>query len=235
MTVDWWNTQPVGEAEKQEPVDSAPLPRMPEHPPETAPTAPVEPLREEDEEASSKRARGMAVKVMGGVAGAMVVGALILSASSGGDDGRTPSATASAERGGELPPAGGEIQDGDLPAAGGGPQSPRQGEEPVRQTQQPARKGVTLTAASSGKGSVGAIVKISIRNDTEKPLTLMATLVRGDGRSGIVGEGTLAPGSRVVEPGDVAEGTVEFSTATAPHQVALVDLSGNIVALSADG
>lgn len=177
----------------------------------------------------------MAVKVMGGVVGAMAVGALIFNASSGGGGEQNPSAVASSEQGEELPPAGDAIQDGDLPAAGGGPQPSRQEEEPVRQTKQPARRGVTLTASPSGKGSVGAIVKISVRNDTEKPLTLMATLVRGDGRSGIVGEGTLAPGSRVVEPGGTAEGTVEFSAATAPHQVALVDLSGNIVALSADG
>jgi hypothetical protein len=209
---------------------------MPELPPEpaSAPSAPPEPVHEADEEASSKRARGMAVKVMGGVVGAMAVGALIFNASSGGGE-QNPSTVASAEQGEELPPAGGAIQDGDLPAAGGGPQSPRQEEGPVRQTQQPVHHGVTLSASPHGKGSVGAVVKISVRNDTEKPLTLMATLVRGDGRSGIVGEGTLAPGSRVVEPGGTAEGTVEFSAATAPHQVALVDLSGNIVALSADG
>jgi hypothetical protein len=57
-------------------------------------------------------------------------------------------------------------------------------------------------------------------------------MVKGDGHSAIVGEGTLAPGSRTVQPGETVTGTVEFSTAAAPHQVALLDLSGNVVAAS---
>jgi hypothetical protein len=92
-----------------------------------------------------------------------------------------------------------------------------------------------LSAAPVGKGQVGVVMKVTIRNSTDEQVTVLATMVKGDGRPAIVGEGTLAPGLRTIEPGEVVEGTVEFSTNTAPHQVALLDLSGDLVAASDEG
>jgi hypothetical protein len=89
---------------------------------------------------------------------------------------------------------------------------------------------VTLSATPSGSGSVGAIVKLTVVNNTDEAVVVMSSMVKGDGRPAVIGEGTLAPGSRRVEPGETA--TVEFATKKAPAQVALVDLSGNVVAAS---
>lgn len=177
----------------------------------------------------------MAVKVVGGAAGALIVGLFALNAlSDGGGEKAEQPVAASAGQSDELPPAGGGAPQGDLLPAGGGPaQAPQdnaKSDQDPRAEQVPRE--VTLTASPAGRGRVGSVMEISIRNNTGKPLTVMATLVRGDGRSGVVGEGTLAPGSRVVEPGQTAQGTVEFSSSTTPHQVALVDLSGNVVAAS---
>ncbi|MFE0472467.1 hypothetical protein ACFW2V_12720 [Streptomyces sp. NPDC058947] len=76
---------------------------------------------------------------------------------------------------------------------------------------------------------------MTIRNNTDEPFTALATLVQGDGRPAVVGEGTLAPGARVVNPGETVEGTVEFSVGVTPRQVTLWDLSGNLVAASGEG
>jgi hypothetical protein len=77
-------------------------------------------------------------------------------------------------------------------------------------------------------------MKISIRNNTDKPVTVMNSIIKGDGKSSIVGLGTLAPNkSRTVQPNEEVEGTVEFATDTPPQQVALCDLWGNVVAVSA--
>lgn len=96
----------------------------------------------------------------------------------------------------------------------------------------PSPRVVTLSAESSGKGRVGIVVKVSIYNGTEDRVTLLANFVKGDGRPALVGEGTLAPSSRVIEPGQTVEGTVEFAMGTMPQQVILVGLSGEIVAAS---
>lgn len=97
---------------------------------------------------------------------------------------------------------------------------------------QPSARGITLEVHPSGKGRVGAIVDVTIHNNTDRSLTVLATLMKGDGRPAVVGEGTLAPGSRAVEPGETVEGTLEFASTKAPSQVALFDLSGNLLAAS---
>ena len=115
-----------------------------------------------------------------------------------------------------------------LPPAGNGP-----AEAPVTETPETSPpKVATLGFSPSGSGRVGAVVRVRISNDTDERLTLIANLVRGDDRPGIVGEGTLAPGAKVIEPGQTVEGTVEFAVGKPPQQVVLVDLSGNVVAAS---
>src|SRR5690606_2804349 len=221
MTTDWWSTQTANTTEMPKREDIPPAPQ-PVPPPSPAPTP--EPATAAEEPSSS--ARGKAVKVMSGVAGALIIGALALSATSGGGEGgQDSSVTASAESG-DLPPAGGGVESSDLPAAGAGPDSPPQQADAPEQTS----GGVTLGVDPSGRGRIGAVVNVTISNETGKPLMVMATLVQGDGRPAVVGEGTLAPGSRTVQPGETVSGTVEFAANAAPRQVALLDLSGNVVA-----
>lgn len=75
-------------------------------------------------------------------------------------------------------------------------------------------------------------MEVTITNSTEEAMVVMSSMVKGDGRSAVIGEGTLAPGSRRIEPGETATGTVEFAAKKAPIQIALMDLSGNVVAAS---
>ena len=89
-----------------------------------------------------------------------------------------------------------------------------------------------MTAVPDGTGSVGAIVKLTIRNGTDETVVVMSSMVKGDSRPAVIGEGTLAPGSRRIEPGETATGTVEFAAKKAPSQVILTDLGGNVVAAS---
>jgi hypothetical protein len=91
---------------------------------------------------------------------------------------------------------------------------------------------VTLTAVPAGRGEVGVLVEVTIRNDTEDAMTIMPSMMKGDGNSAMVGEGTLAPGSRRIEPGETVAGTIEFAAGEAPAQIVLTDLSGNVVAAS---
>ncbi|MCP9209680.1 hypothetical protein [Streptomyces cucumeris] len=79
------------------------------------------------------------------------------------------------------------------------------------------------------------VMKVKIHNGSDEALTVLATLIKGDGRSAIAGEGTLAPGARGVEPGETVEGTVEFSSGVAPRQIVLLDLSGDVVATGGGG
>jgi hypothetical protein len=168
------------------------------------------------------------MKVVGAAAGVVVAGILVAQGISGaGGNSEKPPASVSASQGEDLPAAGGGPENA-LPAAGGGQPSTKL----EQQSPSPAPKVVTLKAAPSGKGRVGAMVSVTIHNGTDEPVTVLATMMKGDGRPAIVGEGTLAPGSRTVQPGETVTGTVEFSTAAAPHQVALLDWSGNIVAAS---
>lgn len=216
MTTEWWDTH---SAEVAPPVTRAPI--VPNDPP-------PEPVNAEEPSSVPAEGQGRkrAVQVVGGIAGVIVIGVLALGSMPDGDKGKAAaSASVSA----------GPVED--LPAAGALPQGGRPAGGRQTQGTQPAgpaaiEQTVQLTATPSGKGRVGAIMKISISNGTDEPLTVLASLVKGDGRSAVVGEGTLAPGSRIIQPGETAEGTVEFSAARAPHQVSLFDLSGNLVAAS---
>jgi hypothetical protein len=121
-------------------------------------------------------------------------------------------------------------QGGDLPPAGAGP-----AEAPAapqgRVSESTDGKVVTLTSSPSGTGRIGAVVRVRIHNGTDGRITLLPNLLRGDDRPGIVGEGTLAPGAKVIEPGGTVEGTVEFAVGEQPEQVILTDLNGSIVAV----
>ena len=46
---------------------------------------------------------------------------------------------------------------------------------------------VTLTIEPQGKGRVGAVMEVAIVNNSDEPITLMASLILGDGRTAIVG------------------------------------------------
>lgn len=236
MTTDWWNAEPAKEPASGLPCPT-PTPTSPE-PPNGGTPSPSGPEGSEEREgpqSGPSRAQRRAAKILGVAAGAVIAGTFILGSASGEEEGpKGASAPVAVEQEGDLPPAGGTFPQGNPPVAEKGPATGGRGEEGApTQEQAPARQSVTLTAVPSGeKGRVGVIVKVTIHNGTDKPLTVLATLMKGDGRSAVVGEGTLAPGSRTVEPGETVEGTVEFATSEAPRQVSLHDLSGNVVAAS---
>jgi hypothetical protein len=118
----------------------------------------------------------------------------------------------------------------DLPPTGAGP-SEAAATPQGNVTESASSKVVTLTSSPSGTGRIGAVVRVRIHNGTDGRITLLPNLLRGDDRPGIVGEGTLAPGAKVIEPGGTVEGTVEFAVGEQPEQVILTDLNGSIVAV----
>lgn len=217
---DWWSTSPGSATEnRDEPRAATDWNAEPLPPPPVAPPVAPEPEPEPESGSAKSRKRGILL----GAAGAALVGVIVFNAMP--DGGTMPpdhSTTSTA------------AQDGALPAAGGGPDIANEeaSQAPQATSQAPEPKVVTLTAQESGKGTVGVIVNVTIRNDTDDSVTLLANFVKGDGRPALVGEGTLAPGARVIEPGQTTEGTVEFAADRMPQQVALVDLSGGIVAAS---
>jgi hypothetical protein len=184
------------------------------------------PLDVEAAPEAGSTSRSKVRKVAGGVAGAVIVGTFAIHGVAGGSTGASAVTSAGAKGAEEV--RGVEASGNALPPAGGGPAEAQQNQPSAAS----ARKAVTLTAASSGVGRIGAIVTLSIHNGTDRPLTVLASLVKGDSRPAVVGEGTLAPGSRIVQPGDTVEGTVEFSSEGAPHQVVLTDLKGTLIARS---
>lgn len=233
MATDWWSVKSADDSEYPAP---APVPDgipEPPAPPVTPPAPePKEPEKPEREEGAPRSSRSKAVKVVGGAAGAIIAGILVLNAIPGGGgsgDGKPVTSASARQGGGDLPAAGGGPKDV-LPATDGSSQSQAQQDSPASA----APKVVTLTAKPFGKGRVGAVMKVTIHNGTDETVTVLATMMKGDGRPAVVGEGTLAPGSRTLQPGQTATGTVEFSTAVAPHQVALLDLSGNVMAASSE-
>lgn len=210
---DWWSVQPQEseqEARSQTSVrDSEPEPEGVAAGEEPQPG--IEPRRK-------------AKKLACGAAGAIVVGLLAVSGVSGGSESKGPE-PASAKW--VQSPA---VAYEGLPAAGGGPAEAAENAPSVA----PVKREVTLTAAPAGRGRVGAVVAVSVHNGTDSPVMVLASLVKGDGHPGVVGEGTLSPGSRVIAPGDTAEGSIEFPVDAAPSQVVLVDLKGNIIAKEND-
>lgn len=216
---DWWNTsapRQEGEPSRVEPAigwDPEPEPVAP--PPPPAPPA----QEEEAQQQKPDRRRSLLL----GAAGAAAVGILVFTVMPHGGDSPADSPTVSS-------PA---SQEGFLPAAGGGPSEGAQDRAEASAVPTPeVPKTVVLTAAPSGSGDVGAVVKVTVVNNTDETVVVMSSMVKGDGRPAVIGEGTLAPGSRRIEPGETATGTVEFAVKKAPSQVALMDLSGNVVAAS---
>lgn len=216
---DWWNTSAPrreGEPDRVEPA----IGWDPEPEPVAPPPPPAPPTQEEEPQPQKPDRRR---SLLLGAAGAAAVGILVFTVMPhGGDspaDGPTGSSSAS--------------QEGFLPAAGGGPsESAQDRAEASSAPTLEAPKTVVLTAVPNGSGDVGAVVKVTVVNNTDEAVVVMSSMVKGDGRPAVIGEGTLAPGSRRIEPGETATGTVEFAVKKAPGQVALVDLSGNVVAAS---
>lgn len=213
---DWWNTSAPQATEDMKPVTA---PGWDPEPEPVAPPRPPEPPTQEESEPSNPNRRKT---LLLGAAGAAVAGVIVFSVMPHGGSG-APAETQSASS---------QAPSDSLPAAGGGPAGmPEQDKAKLAEKTQ-APKTVTLTAKPSGEGQVGAVVEVAIHNGTDDTLTVMPSLVKGDGRPAVIGEGTLAPGLLKIEPGETGKGTVEFATSKAPAQIALVDLSGNVVAAS---
>lgn len=204
---------------------AAPAPPPPVAPPSNP--HPVPPRKVEPDEGTPERGKPDRRKsLILGAAGAALTGVILFAAMP--DEGlgvHAGTAKPSVDAEAFLPPAGTAPQeavteDGFAPGAGA--------------TESVTPSGVvTLFAEPAGRGRTGALVKVTIRNDTPETVTVMPSMMQGDGRSAMVGEGTLAPGSRQVEPGETVEGTVEFASKGSPSQVVLLDLSGGVVAASA--
>lgn len=235
---DWWSTSPVRSGEEGDPQewriqanrDAERITRSGENLSEEpddwgygtdgriVDTREVQPQEEAAEPKPDRRR-----KLILGAAGAAVVGVIAFAAVPHGDSG-TPA-------GSSAPSA--ASQDGFLPAAGGGPSEGAQDRtEASTAPAKPKPKTVLLSATPDGSGRVGAVVKVTIVNNTDETVVVMSSMVKGDGRPAVIGEGTLAPGSRRVEPGETVSGTVEFAVKKAPSQIALMDVGGNVVAAS---
>lgn len=205
---DWWSTASA---------ESRGEPSFPvrEHVEEVPAVRPPEPEAESAKAPGPRRGRGKSLAV--GAVGAALAGVVLFSVVPGGEgDEKAASGQQAPSQGAYLPPA------GDMPSEaaqepGGVPRSPQV---------------VTLHASPSGSGSVGAVVEVTITNGTEGNVLVMSSMVKGDGQSAIIGEGTLAPGSREVGPGETVTGTVEFAAKKSPAQIVLMDIGGNVVAAS---
>lgn len=216
---DWWNTSAPRQGGEPSRVEPA-IGWDPEPEPVAPPLPPAPPTQEEEPQPQKPdRRRGLLL----GAAGAAAVGILVFTVMphGGNSPAGSPTGSSSASR------------EGFLPAAGGGPSEGAQDRAEASSAPTPeAPKTVVLTAVPNGSGDVGAVVKVTVVNNTDEAVVVMSSMVKGDGRPAVIGEGTLAPGSRRIEPGETATGTVEFAVKKAPGQVALVDLSGNVVAAS---
>jgi hypothetical protein len=157
-----------------------------------------------------------------GAAGAAAVGVLMFTVlpHDGGGPSDLPGASVTTSQEAFPPAAGGDLQEGGKESSAAD-QTPAEKEAP---------KVVSLSAVASGSGSVGAVMEVTITNDTDDTILVMSSMVKGDGQAAIIGEGTLAPGSRTVGPGEEVTGTVEFAAKNAPSQVVLMDIGGNVVA-----
>jgi len=210
VTADWWKQDsPAPRDEGRDWLRSewtpppAPPEGRPKARPDDDPARPIDPARK----------RRLALSA----ASAAMAGAVIFMAMP--DDGNaTAPQSPTASQGEELPPAGAGSAEAAVSPQG-------------KVAESASSKAVTLVSSPSGTGRVGAVVKVRIHNGTDGRITLLPNLLRGDDHPGIVGEGTLAPGAKVIEPGGTAEGTVEFAFSEQPGQVVLADLNGNIVAV----
>lgn len=217
---DWWNTEPRQSAEGHTAV-----PVAIGWDPEPEPAAPVRSEEPSAPEESGEKKPDRRKGILLGAAGAAVAGILVFAVMPDGGAGASAGTTGPSVVSG---------QDGGLPAAGGGPGGAAGGtpEESPTRTSVQKPKMVTLSATPAGVGQIGAIVKVTVTNNTDSAVIIMPSMVKGDGRAAVVGEGTLAPGSREVQPGETVTGTVEFASQKTPGQIALMDLGGDVVAAS---
>lgn len=218
MTDDWWSVSPPRSGRSEDP---GPAPAVTWDPEPELPVRPVhdpQPAPEAAPEQKPDRRRSLIL----GAAGAAAVGILVFTVIP--HDGTKPAAApgpSMAASHGDLPPA-----------AGGGPQGGASDRTETSGGRTAKPKTVTLSATPSGSGRVGAVVKVVIMNNTDEAIVVMSSMLKGDNRPAVIGEGTLAPGSRRVEPGKTVQGTVEFAVKKAPSQIVLMDISGNVVAAS---
>lgn len=184
-----------------------------------------EPVQEEDSKPPPEKETDRRKTLIVGAVGAVLAGLVIFTVMPDGDTARNPGPVASELNPEDFPPPAGEAPQeaaGEVPLTGEGP----------AEAAAPVERSVRLTTSPAGRGDTGALVKVTIQNDTESTVTVMSSLLQGDGRSAMVGEGTLAPGSRRIDPGETVQGTVEFVTSKPPTQIVLTDLSGEVVASS---
>lgn len=207
---DWWR-QDTPDADGERPAE----PRLD---PEPIPPAPLTPPAPPVAEAAAGQKRSRKGLIITAVAAVAVAGTLWAVA---------PDSPAEPKAG---PQETGQPQEL-FPAAGGGPQEASSVD---------AREGVTadekapgrieMTRRDAGTGRTGILVELTIRNGTDKQVTVTANLFMADGRTGMVGEGTLAPGSRIIPPGSEVTGTVEFAGRQKAAQVVLADFEGLVLA-----
>lgn len=205
---DWWSTagaEPQGEriTPQRKRFEEVPV---------------TQPVPQEEEEAVARTPRSRRGKSLAlGAAGVALAGAaLFMAMPDGGDAGKAVSGQQAPSQGEYLPPA------GDVPTEAA--------QEPGSASQAP--QVVTVEVLSSKPGPIGVVVELAITNGTGEAMVVMSSMVKGDGQSAVIGEGTLAPGSREVVPGGTVTGTVEFAAKKQPAQVVLLDFSGNVVAVS---
>lgn len=214
---DWWSDEHGNRWRDPVAVLEVPGPTSgPQEPPEEK-TPKTEPEESGGRHRTAKLAAGALIV---GLAGALVVNAT---------SGSVPEPPA---------PATEQIQSDPFPPAGEFPaedalEPPAASADPAPTFHDPAPQRVTLTARPAGRGRTGVVMHVAIENTTDAPILVMPSLLLGDDRPAIVGEGTLAPGSRTVEPGAKVEGTVEFAARRAPSRVVLTDLDG--IAVAEDG
>lgn len=212
---EWWQN-PGGGTSVVEPRKETPLePEVHVVPDSEKPDSAEEVIDEKSKKPDRRRS------IIIGAAGAALAGIVLLTAMPDDTSTPPPGVTTTMAPDTFLPPAGGNPRESTEDPIAAGPT----GEEAMA-----VANIVTLTAKSAGQGETGALMNVVIRNDTDSTITVMSSMMRGDNRSAMVGEGTLAPGARTVEPGETAEGTIEFSTKKPPSQIVLLDLSGGVVA-----
>lgn len=203
----WWEVDPMShEGETAHPEPDRNL----------EPIAPARPEPAEEvtsDAAPPDRRRGLLL----GAAGAAIVGAVLFVSlpHDGSSPASLPVTPTTASQGSDLPAAGGQ-------------QSP----EAQSASTAPVPKVVTMVLEPAGTGRVGAVMKVAIHNGTDSAIVVLPSMMKGDDRPALLGEGTLAPNAREVEPGKTAIGTVEFAAKKPPAQVVLFDTGGNVVAAS---
>lgn len=237
----WWSTSPEsnsggnGGEWKPEPMEPEEPYRPTPPPPVPAPLipAPRQPIDEdvagEPDHRRPVRAHSKGRIAVGAVAVA-AVGLLAMSAANGSEEGAREHVATDRGAMSDAPPA-----------AGGGVFEDPVLDEPKKSEPAPSRtrekleipKKVILAASPAGKGDTGVMVQLTITNGTSESVSLIPSMIQADGNSGILGEGTLAPGkSRMVEPGKTVFGTVEFSASSQPSQVAILGGDYNPIATS---